>query len=325
MKIFVTGATGFIGRRLVRRLGRTDHEVRCLVRKSSDAPDMEALGASPFVGNVADRPSLLAGLTGSDCVVNLANVYSMWEPDNSVYRDVNVTGTRNVMECAFESGVSKIVHVSTAGAFGKPADKPFNEDSVVGPRRFSRYAKSKYEGELAARELCRGHNMPLVVISPGAVIGPGDTKPTGRYIEDLVAGRMPVTVYRDAVMTYVDVRDVAEAMALAIESEAAVGETYLVGKHRLSLGELNELVREASGAALPKINLPDAAVRLTAAILTALSDITKKPPPWGICVDQVNMARVGFVFDGSKAERNLGLRYTPIRDTIKEIVVSLRG
>lgn len=324
MKILIAGATGFIGRCLVGRLGRTDHEVRCLVRKPSDAPDMEILGATPLVGDVLDRPSLSEGLAGADCVVNLANVYSMWEPDKSIYRDVNVTGTQNVVKCAYESGVSKFVHVSTAGVFGRPADSPFNEDSEVGPRRFSEYARTKYEGELAVREFCRTHGLPLVVISPGAVIGPGDTKPTGRYIEDIVAGRMPVTIYRDVLMTYVHVRDVAEAILLAIEKDTPLSETYLIGKHHLSFGELNELVREASGAALPKINLPDSAVRLIAAIFTKLSDITKKPPPWGMCVDQANMARAGFVFDGSKAERNLGLRYTPIRDTIKETVASLR-
>jgi dihydroflavonol-4-reductase len=324
LKLLITGATGFIGRHLVRRLGGTGHDVRCLVRRASDVPDMRTLGASPSIGDVTNRSSLNEGLTGRDCVVNLANVYSMWEPDKSIYETVNVTGTRNVLECALACGISKIVHVSTAGVYGKPAEVPFNEESQAGPQRFSEYTRTKYEGERAAREFCRSHNLPLVVISPGAVIGPGDTKPTGKYIEDLIAGRMPVTVYRDVVMTYVHVRDVAEAILLATESAGAAGETYLIGKHQLSFGGYNELVGEVSGAPLPKINLPDAVVRVSAAILTALSDITKRPPPWGICVDQANMARVGFRFDGSKAERDLGLRYTPIRDTIEETVASLR-
>jgi dihydroflavonol-4-reductase len=126
-------------------------------------------------------------------------------------------------------------------------------------------------------------------------------------------------------MTYVDVSDVAEAIRLAIENDASSGETYLIGKHQLSFGEFNELIRVATGVPTPKINLPDAVVRLSAAVLTALSDITKRPPPWGICVDQANMARVGFRFDGSKAERDLGLRYTPIRDTIEKTVAFLRN
>jgi dihydroflavonol-4-reductase len=325
MKLLVTGATGFIGRHLVRRLGETDHEVRCLVRNASGAGDMRALGASSVEGDLTDRKSLDGSVAGCDCVINLANVYSMWEPDRSVYRAVNVDGTLNILESAHEAGVSRVVHVSTAGVYGKPADVPFVEDSVIGPDRFSEYTRSKYEGELAAREFCGRVGMDLVVVSPGAVVGPGDTKPTGRYIEDIVAGRMPVTVYRDVVMTYVHVGDVAEAIVLAMESESASGETYLIGKHQLTFGEFNEIIREVSGASLPKVSLPDIVVRLSASILTALSDITKRPPPWGMCVDQANMAREGFRFDGSKAERDLGLRYTPIRDSVEETVASQRG
>jgi dihydroflavonol-4-reductase len=325
MKVFVTGATGFVGGHLARRLSVTDHDVRCLVRKPSDGRELEAEGLTPFLGDVTRRATLTPGVSGSDCVVHLANVYSMWEPDKSVFRTVNVTGTLNVLECAFECGVSRFVHVSTAGVFGRPDDNPFDEDSDVGPERFSEYAKAKYEGELAAREFCDSHSLPLVVISPGAVLGPGDTKPTGRYIEDLVKGRMPVTVYRDVVMTYVDVKDVAEAILLAMERDAASGETYLIGGHQLSFGELNRLVCEVSGTALPKINMPDAAVRATAAVLTALAGVTKRPPPLGMSVDQANMARAGLVFDGGKAVRDLGLRYTPIRETIKEVVASIRG
>jgi len=325
MKLSVTGATGFIGRHLVENLVRAGHDVRCFVRRAADAPGMEAMGASVSMGDVTDRSSLQVGLAGRECVVNLANVYSMWEPDKAVYEAVNVAGTRNVLQCALECGVSKIVHVSTAGVYGKPAEAPFNEESEAGPRRFSRYARTKYEGELSARKFCEDNDLPLVVICPGAVIGPGDTKPTGKYIEDLMAGRMPVTVYRDVVMTYVDVGDVAEAIRLAVENELSAGETYLIGKHHLSFGEFNELIREATGVPTPKINLPDAAVRLSAAVLTAVSDATERPPPWGICVDQANLARGGVRFDGSKAERDLGLRYTPIRDTIKKTVASLRN
>jgi dihydroflavonol-4-reductase len=322
MKILVTGATGFIGKHLVKKLGATDHEVRCLVRRAPDVAYMKELGAMPSMGDVTDPQSLREGLAGCHCVVNLANVYSMWEPDSSIYRDVNVTGTVNVLECSSEMGVSKIVHVSTAGVYGKPDDVPFNEASAPGPERFSEYTRTKYEGELAAREFCRRHGLSLVVICPGAVVGPGDTKPTGKYIEDIAAGRMPVAVYRDVAMTYVHVSDVAEAIIAAVESESAAGETYLIGKHQMSFGQLNELISELSGASPPRVCLPDALVRVSAAILTALSNITKRPPPWGMCVDQANMARVGFRFDGSKAERELGLRYTSIRDAVRETLES---
>ncbi len=125
MKIFITGATGFIGTHLVRRLAQTEHKLCCLVRKTSNIHYLKELGVTLITGDVADRDSLLQGMRGCDWVVNLANVYSYWEPDNRVYKKVNVEGTRNVMECALETGISKMVHVSTAGIYGKPEDFSF--------------------------------------------------------------------------------------------------------------------------------------------------------------------------------------------------------
>jgi dihydroflavonol-4-reductase len=325
MKIFVTGATGFIGRHLIRRLSHTEHDVVCLVRRSSSTAVLREHGARLQVGDVTDKASFRAAMAGCDCVVNLANVYSMWEPDKSVFRSVNVGGTRNVMECALEAGVRKVVHVSTAGVYGRPADCPFDETSEVGPERFSLYTRTKYEGDLVAWDLFRTNGLPLVVLYPGAVLGPGDTKPTGKYIEDLAAGRMPVTVYEDVVMTYVYVLDVAEAIVLAVERENNIGEKYLVGKYELSFGELNKLVGDISGVRLPSVRLPGFLTLAAAALLTSLSAFTRRPPPWGMSLDQARMARHGFRFDGSKAEKELGLRYTPMREALEDAIMIETG
>jgi len=322
LRILITGATGFIGRHLVERLARTDHELSCLVRDAGRAEDLTRFGVSLVRGDVTDRESVLEAVRPCDWVINLANLYSMWEPDKRVYTTVNVGGTRNVMECSLESGVSKVVHVSTAGIYGNPSDRPFTEESEIGPTRFSEYARTKFLADFIAWDLHEKRGLPLVVIYPGAVLGPGDTKPTGRYIEDLIRGRMPVTVFKDSVMTYVHVKDVAEAIVRAAEKEDNVGEKYLVGKHRLSFAELNEMISEVSGAPLPKVNLPDKVTALTAALLTRLSEITKRPPPWGMSADQAGMAEAGFEFDGRKAEKDLGISYTPIRVAIQETVES---
>jgi dihydroflavonol-4-reductase len=322
MRILITGATGFIGKHLVERFAQTSHEMYCLVRSPSRAKDLEGFGAVLVQGDVTDRGSIRSAMKDRDWVVNLANVYSMWEPDKAVYRAVNVDGTRNVMECALEEGVSKFVHVATAGIFGKPADCPFTEKSEAGPERFSEYARTKYEGDAIAWELCEKKGLPLVAVYPGAVIGPGDTKPTGRYVEDLVRRRMPVTVFKDRVMTYVHVRDVAEVMVRATEKDGNIGEKYLVGKYKHSFEEINEMISEISGVPLPRINLPDAVVALAATVLTRLSDITKRPPPWGMCTDQARMAKAGFRFDGSKAERELGITYKSVREALEDTIES---
>src|SRR3972149_701748 len=112
MKIFITGATGFIGTHLVRRLAQTEHKPCCLVRKTSRISELKKLSVTLAYGDVTDKDSLLQGMKSCDWVVNLANIYSFWEPDNRVFRRVNVEGTRNVLESALETGVSKVLHLS---------------------------------------------------------------------------------------------------------------------------------------------------------------------------------------------------------------------
>jgi dihydroflavonol-4-reductase len=325
VKTFITGATGFIGTHLVKRLTQTEHELRCLVRETSDVHTLEELGVALITGDVTDKGSVLEGMKGSDWVVNLANIYTFWEPDKQVYTDVNVGGTRNVMECALETGVSKVVHVSTGGIYGKPEDCPFTEESPVGPVRFSEYFRTKYAGDLIAWELYEKKGLPLVMIYPVAVLGPGDPKTTGEYIQDLIHRRMPARVFEGSILTFVHVKDVAEAIVRALEKQDNLGEKYLVGKHQLSLREINEMVSGISGVALPKLALPDWMVVANATLLTALANLIKKPPILKMAKDKIRTMKEGFVIDGSKAERELGITYTPVRVALEEAIASYQG
>jgi dihydroflavonol-4-reductase len=327
MKIFITGATGFIGIHLVKRLFQTDHKLYCLVRKTSNTHELEKLGANliTIIGDVTDKNSLLEGMKGCDWVVNLANVYSFWEPDQKIYAKINIEGTKNVMEAALETGISKVVHISTALVYGKPSDCPFTEESEVGPFRFSEYSRTKYWGDLVAWELYKTRGLPLVVIYPGSILGSGDLKPSGQYIMDLLQRRLPCTVFNDSILTFVYVKDVAEAIVKAAEKEGNIGEKYVVGKYQLSMGELNKMVSEISGVDLPKIALPDSLTTLTATLLTLLAKLIKRPPIWGMSRDAVRVTKEGFRFDGSKAERELGISYTPLRVALEEAIASYQS
>jgi dihydroflavonol-4-reductase len=320
VKLLVTGATGFIGTHLVRRLAQTEHEMVCLVRETSDVSTLEEVGAILATGDVTDKDSVLEGMRGCDWVVNLANVYTFWEPEERIYTEVNVEGTRNVMECALETDASKVVHVSSMVVYGKPADVPFTEDSPVGPVRFSEYAETKYQGELAAWNLYESRGLPLVMVYPAAILGPGDHKATGEYIQDLIHRRRPATAFHDSIMTYVHVRDVAEAIVRALEKEDNIGEKYLIGKERLVVGDFMDMVCEISQVPPPRVQLPDSVVLATARLLTGLANLTKKTPYLG--VDWCRTAKEGFQGEGGKAERELGLTYTPIRQAIEEAIAS---
>jgi dihydroflavonol-4-reductase len=147
MKTFITGATGFIGSHLVKRLLQSEHELYCLVRKINPASErLKGQGVTLGIGDVTDKASVLRGMKGCDWVFHLAGLYSFWEPDNRIFKDTNVNGTRNVMQCALQTKVSKVVHVSTGGIYGKPDDCPFTEESKVGPVRFCEYFKQSTRG-----------------------------------------------------------------------------------------------------------------------------------------------------------------------------------
>lgn len=324
MRTFITGATGFIGSHLVRRMAQIEHELLCLVRKTSNVSQLEELGATLITGDVTDRNSLLEGMRGCQWVINLANIYTFWEPNKQVYADVNVGGTRNVMECALELGVSKVVHVSTGVTYGKPVDYPFTEESPSGPVRFSEYARTKYRGDQITWEFYKNKGLPLVMVYPAAVIGPGDPKPSGQYIKDVMYGRLPARVLEDSILTWVHVRDVAEVIFRAAEKENNIGEKYFAAKHRLSLREANQMISQISGAPLPKLRLPDFMVMMNARLFTWWANLVKKPPLWAMSVDQIRTMKEGFVIDGSKAERELGITYTPIRVALEEAIASYK-
>jgi dihydroflavonol-4-reductase len=322
MRVFVTGATGFIGGHTAGRLARAGHELNCLVRRTSDTSRLKKLGAAITFGDVTDRASLLEGMNGCDWVLDIAAAYSFWLPRKRTYTEVNVGGTRNVVECALETGVSKVVHVSTAAIYGKPTDRPFKEDSDPGRARFSEYARTKYEGDLIAWELCRTKDLPLVMVYPGGVLGPDDPKATGEYIQNLIGGRMPATVFEDVLFPWVHVRDVAEVIVRAAEKEGNIGEKYLVVGQNMTFGQINQLISGISGVSLPKLKMPNSLAMANAMLLTLLANIVKKPPLLGMALDQIRTMKEGAAADGSKVERELGITYTPIRVALEEAIAS---
>jgi len=320
MKVFITGVTGFIGGYAARSLRKAGHELACLARPTSHREGLAGMDIEWVVGDVFDRRALLQGMRGCEWVVHLANVYSFWEPDPRVYWRVNVEGTRSVLRCALEAGVKKVVYASTAVIWGTPSISPYTEESPFGPEVYSEYARSKREGDRIAWELARKEGLALVGLYPAAVIGAGDLKSSGQMTVDILKRRLPATGLRDSRITFVYVGDVAQAITLAVEKEGNDGARYLIGRESLALGEYMELVSQLSGVRLPRIALPDRAVWAISHAVTAWGDLTRNQPLWGMSLDQTRTFMRGFQCDGSKAGRELGLVYTPVRQALEEQV-----
>lgn len=143
-------------------------------------------------------------------------------------------------------------------------------------------------------------------------------------MRELIERRIPGRMFEGSAFTWVHVGDVAEAIARALQKEGNVGEKYLIGKHALTMGELTRMVCELSGAPVPRVRVPDPMAMATAALLTKAADLSGSPPYMGMSTDLMRNTKKGAVFDGSKAERELGVSYTPIRKPLEEEVASHR-
>ncbi len=324
MEVFVTGATGFIGRHLVRRLVEDGHSVRCLVRKNSRTKPLERLGVRLEFGDVNNPAALREGMQGCDWLFHLANLYSMWEPDRSRFTRINIDGTRNVLQAALETGLKKVVYISTVAVYGRPAQSPFDEDSPAGPRFFSEYARTKAVANEIAWDYYHRFQLPLVVLYPGIVLGAGDEKASGHYIQDIIRRRVPSTIFHHSRAAYVSVHDLVDAMLSAAEKPQTVGQKYLIGCETLDGRRYASLISEVSGVPLPLFRLPDWIVLAAAYLLTGVSQVIRRPPLWGLSIDAGWTLKNGFCIDGSKAERELEIHYTPIRIALAEAIASYR-
>lgn len=323
MRVFITGGTGFIGTRFVKRIVETDHELVCLCRKTSDTRHLEEAGARICIGDVTDSDSLLAGMEGCDWVANLAALYSWWEPDVCAFDRINVEGTRNVMESALEAGVSKVVHVSTMVVYDGPTRGYARDCEDYLGSLPSEYARTKYRGDLICWDLHAREHLPLVVVYPAAVLGGDDTKAMGDLVRNTVERRFPFRVGDNRLMTYVHVKDVGEAILRALEKSDNIGERYPVGGHTMTTRELYEMIGEVSGVKIPRVCLPDSMVKATASLCTAVANLTKRKPIMGVSSDLMNTMMQEPAVDGNATCYELGMTYTPIRVAVEEEVASV--
>lgn len=322
--IAITGATGFVGRRVVARLLREpDLALRCLVRPSGDTSALDAFGARVRLvrGDVCEPSSLPPLVEGAWGLIHLAGYRDFWSSDRELYYTLNTQGAENVFRAAVRHKLEKVVHVSTPLAFGAPAQVPFDEEAEAGPHP-SHYARSKYLADQIGWRMHAERGLPLTVVHLAAVIGAGDPRPT-MEVRRAVERRLPVLVGADTTYTYVHVEDAAEAIVRALLNPASTGRRYLIGTERASTREYFSLIGDLADVPVPKYNLPEGVVIPIARILERLARWTGKRPV--VPVDILKTTAAGsLLFDGSRAQRELGMQYTPLRVALREAIDEIR-
>jgi dihydroflavonol-4-reductase len=323
MKVFVTGATGFIGASLTRTLLNEGFSVKALVRPDSDRRNLAGLDVELCTGDLRDRESIERGLAGCDTVYHAAADYRLWTRKPADMYDINLGGTRNVLEAALNRGISRVVYTSSVGTLGNPGDgTPGDESTPVSlADMVGHYKKSKFLAEREAESyIARG--VPVVIVNPSTPVGALDIKPTptGKIIVDFLNRKMPA--YLDTGLNIIDVEDCARGHILAAR-HGRVGEKYVLGNANLTLRNIFSMLEEITGLPAPKVRLPYTPILLAAYVNEACSFLTGREPL--IPLAGVQMARKFMFFDSTRAVTELGLPQGPVIDALRRAVEWFRS
>jgi len=325
MKTLVTGATGFIGSAVLRQLLAAGHDVRVLIRPKSNRRNIAALPVEIVYGDLTDRKSLDEGMKGCSRLFHVAADYRLWVREAEEMYEINVVGTRNVMQAAMEAGVEKVVYTSTVATLGLTRDgSPADEETPVSIKdMIGHYKRSKFMAEAEVKRLADEQGLPVIIVNPSTPIGPRDIRPTptGRIVVDAASGRMPA--YVDTGLNLVHVDDVGLGHLLALE-HGKVGDRYILGGWNLTLEEILRAIADITGLTPPKVCLPHWLVFPIACASEAWSRLVSRKEP-RITLNGVRMARKKMFFSIEKARRCLGFNPRLAEEALGDAVTWFRS
>jgi nucleoside-diphosphate-sugar epimerase len=318
MRYAMTGATGFVGGALARRLREEGHEVVALVRDPTRATALAALGVDLLPGDLDDHAALDRLCTGVDGLFHLAGWYKLGTRDASTGDRVNVVGTRNVLEAALRNGVRRVVHTSTLAVNSDTEEQVVDETYRFTGEHLTHYDRTKAEAHDVALELA-GRGLPVVIVQPGMVYGPGDTAQTGAFIAQVVAGKRPMVPDAGG-LCWAHVDDIADGHLLAME-RGEPGRSYMLAGPRATLADGLTRVARIAGTKGP-IVLPERVVRIAAKTVGLVGRVVPLPP--GYAAETFRAGLATYYGSPARAERELGWRARSLDEGLRETVDALR-
>ncbi|WP_267639787.1 NAD-dependent epimerase/dehydratase family protein [Haloarchaeobius amylolyticus] len=316
MHYFCTGATGFVGGRLARRLVDDGHEVTALVRSPGEAADLEEYGVELVAGDVTEQASMREAMAGTDGVFHLAALYRLGVDDPGLLEQVNVEGTRKVLELVDKLDIPKAVYTSTLAVNSDTHGARVDEDYRFEGDHLSVYDETKWRAhhEVAAPMAAGG--VPIVTVMPGVVYGPGDTSQLRDLWVDWLQGDLPV-IPRETAYCWAHVDDVVDAHVAAME-QGDPGEDYIVAGEPYTLVEAFAIASDIVGRDPPRAVSPTW-FRALSVLAGAAEHVVSLPDAYSSEALRV-LAGTTYLGDNAKARRELGIEHRPFDEGLREVL-----
>jgi dihydroflavonol-4-reductase len=303
VRYLITGATGFIGPHLVRKLVALGHTCRCLVRENSNTKKLEDLDIEFVRGDITDAKTLAGIADGVDCVLHMATLGHMsnFTVTEAMFEEVNVKGTINIMKEALNAGVKKNVHCSTVAAMGICRDVPATEKSQCNPHHA--YGRSKLKAEKEVLRLVAENNLPAVIVRFSMVYGPGDWRDMLKLVRMTKKGLFPKIGNRPKLTPLIHVEDAIEGL-LSAAQKGNTGEIYLLTNPQSEpFDRIRKIILNALGAYRIPLYVPEWAALLTASITEKTFTLLGKTPP--VVRKNIESTLADRVFSIEKAKKEL--------------------
>ena len=319
MRIFLTGATGFVGSHVARSLAAAGADLRLLTRKTSRTGHLEGLRAELVTGDLLQPENLRSAMSGCDALVHVAADYRLWVPDPKTMYAANVEGTKALLRMAREAGVGRVVYTSSVATMGFLSDGTVvdEETPVSIANMIGHYKRSKFLAEQEAIAAAR-LGQRVVILNPTTPIGSDDAKPTptGRIVVDFLNRKFPA--YVDTGLNLVDVESVA-AMHVAALERGASGERYILGGENLTLKQILDRMAAMTGLPSPTMQVPHAVAMAFAFFDEWITGRMLGHEPRAT-VEAVRMGKKKMFASSAKAERDLGFQVVPVDSALRAAI-----